>query len=85
MDLELIKTVPDKITAEIIKGFLEKHDIKVLIQPNPGVHGAFLGTFGCTPPLNPWLVYVPKDKAEKVKKAIKAILIKKNKINKKII
>ena len=77
MDLELIKTVPDKITAEMIKGYLEKHGIKSLIQANPGPEGAFMGNFGGHAPFNPWLVYVQKEKAEETKRLLNNFFKKK--------
>ena len=70
MDLKLVYTTPNKITAEMIKGYLEKHGIKALIEANPGPEGAFLGNFGGHAPFNPWLVYVKGDEAEEAKKLL---------------
>ena len=70
-DLIHIYTAPDKITAELVKGFLKDNHIKALIKANPGPQGAFLGEFGGEPPINPWLVYVLKDKRDEAKEILK--------------
>jgi len=70
MDLKLVHTTPDKITAEMVKGYLEKYGIKALIKANPGPEGAFLGKFAGHAPFNPWLVYVKEDKVKEAKKLL---------------
>jgi len=62
-----IHTSPDKMEAELLKGFLEENGVKVLLKPNPGPHGAFLGAFGGSPPFDPWLIYVWEDAVEEAK------------------
>ena len=59
-----IHTSSDDMTAQLVKGFLEGNGIKVLIKPNPGSHGAFMGGFGGAPPFDPWLVFVWEDRVE---------------------
>ena len=70
MDLKLVHTTPDKMTAELVKGFLEGNNIKTLIKADSGSEGAFMGNFGAHAPFGPWSVYVLKDKAEEAKKLL---------------
>ena len=65
-----IYTVPDKETAELVKGFLKANNIKALIKANPGVGGVFMGSFGARAPFNPWLVYVSEDKVKEAKRLL---------------
>jgi precorrin-6x reductase len=73
LNLKHIYTAPDKYAAHMVKGFLESRDIKVLIKPNPGPEGAFMGKFGAHAPFNPWLVYVREEKVKKAKELLAEI------------
>ena len=68
-ELKLIHmhTTTDKMSAEVVKGFLKSNNIKSLIKANPGPEGAFLGRCGGSAPMNPWMVYVTEDKAEETR------------------
>ncbi|PIW91890.1 MAG: hypothetical protein CO031_01685 [Candidatus Nealsonbacteria bacterium CG_4_9_14_0_2_um_filter_37_38] len=66
-----IYTTPDKISAELIKTFLESYKIKTLIKANPGPEGAFIGAYGGHAPFNPWLVYVLENKEKEAKDLLK--------------
>ena len=66
-----VYTAPDKVTAQLVKSFLEENGIKTLIKANPGPHGAFFGGFGGAPLINPWLIYVPRDKERQAKEILK--------------
>ncbi|MEF8847185.1 MAG: hypothetical protein V5A57_02025 [Candidatus Paceibacterota bacterium] len=63
-DLVQVYQAADKNNAELVKSYLEAHEIKAFIEGNPGPEGAILGRFGGRAPFNPWLVYVLERKAE---------------------
>lgn len=71
LELELIYTAPDKITAEMLKGLLESNGIKTLIGANAGPEGGFMGAYGASAPFNPWLVYVAKENTDKASEILK--------------
>ena len=71
LELVLVYTAPDKMTAELLRGFLESNGIKSLIEANPGPEGAFLGGYGGSAPFNPWQLYVAKENVEKANEILK--------------
>ena len=71
-DLKLVHvyTAPDKMTAELLKGLLESNNIKTLIQGNSGPEGGFMGTYGVSAPINPWLIYVSEENTPSAKEIL---------------
>jgi len=66
LNLINVYTASDKITAELIKGFLESHNIKTLIQPSR------IGSFRAAKPSDKdWQVFVPKKNENEVKELLK--------------
>ena len=64
-----IHTVPDKYTADLVKGFLESNEIKCLIEPsNIGPSGGYAGAPAVAP--GPWKIYVFKEKELEARKLI---------------
>lgn len=68
--LVLLRTVPDKITAELEKGFLQENGMKAMIKPDPQASGVFMGVFGGFSPMSPWTIYVKETDAQAAKELL---------------
>lgn len=65
--LVLLRTVPDRVTAEMEKSFLQESGVKAMIKADSQASGVFMGVFGGFSPMSPWLIYVMETDVEKAR------------------
>ena len=68
--LILLRTVSDRITAEMEKGMLEQSGVKAMIKADAQASGVFMGVFGGFSPMSPWMIYVKETDAQMAKELL---------------